>query len=421
MNKLYKTMLKSLVLAVLIFSFSSISAQIIFEDFDDYAIGSTTGTNAAHWSTWSGNVGGTEDGIVIDDQAFSAPNSMLIAEGEIQDVLLLLGNKTTGRYLLRWMCYVQGGSSAYYNIQQSETPGIAWNLDVFFGANAQGDPSTGGNGVVSQTGTPFTYPEDSWFMVSHDIDLDNNELTLYIDGQLLEQMPFNGNLGAIDFYSINQQNHYFIVDILFTNTPALVTFRVDLGTMTPDPTGVFLAGSINNWSDEAMTNSSGTVWELTKAVDAGTEVYYKYKNGPDGWETSIVPDGDLAPCGADDGYGNYNRYQNVLGDVDMDPTCIGYCITCDMVNAVEDEHLATSARLSPNPASEFIILEYDFEQSTDLSVRVMNSLGQLAMQEHFNHVLVGSEQIDISNLPGGAYFVLLSNGKGTSAQKLIVH
>ncbi|GAB4256650.1 MAG: hypothetical protein Kow0027_23790 [Saprospiraceae bacterium] len=420
MNKLYKTMLRSLCLAILTFSFSQVPAQIIFDNFDSYDVGSTTGTNAAHWSTWSGNVGGMEDGVVIDDQAFSAPNSMLIAEGEIQDVLLLLGNKSSGRYLLRWMCYVQGGSSAYYNIQESEAPGVAWNLDVFYGADVQGNPSAGGTGVVAQTGTTFTYPEDAWFMVSHDIDLDNNELKLYIDGTLVEQMPYNGNLGAVDFYSINQQNHYYIDDVLFTNTPALVTFRVDLGEMTPDPAGVFFAGNINSWSDEAMTNSSGSVWELTKVIDAGTEVVFKYKNGPNGWETSVVPDGDLAPCGADDGYGNYNRYLNVLGDLDMDPVCIGYCLTCDMVNSVEDAQLAEAVSISPNPASDFINLEYGFEQGTDLSVRVLNSLGQVMVQKNLTGVLAGTEQIAISSLPGGAYFVLLSNGKGTFAQKLIV-
>lgn len=420
MNTLYKTMLKSLVLAVLTFSITQVSAQIIFDNFDSYDVGSTTGTNAPHWSTWSGNVGGTEDGVVIDDQAFSAPNSMLIAEGEIQDVLLLLGNKTSGRYLLRWMCYVQGGSSAYYNIQESETPGVAWNLDVFFGTDAMGNPSTGGTGLVSQTGTTFTYPEDTWFMVSHDIDLDNNELKLYIDGQMVEQMPYNGNLGAVDFYSINNQNHYYIDDVLFTNTPALVTFKVDLGEMTPDPAGVFLAGSMNGWTDEAMTNSSGTIWEITKVIDAGTEVFYKFKNGPDGWETAIVPDGDLSPCGADDGFGNYNRQLNVLGDADLDAVCIGWCVTCDMVSSVEDDRLAEAVSISPNPAASFINLEYSFEQNTDLAVKILNSLGQVVIQKQLTHALSGTEQIDISSLPGGAYFVLLSNGKGTSSQKLIV-
>ena len=420
MDKFYKTMLRSLCLAILTFSISQVSAQIIFDNFDDYAVGSTTGTNAAHWSTWSGNVGGTEDGIVIDDQAFSEPNSMLIAEGQQQDVLLLLGNKSSGHYLLRWMCYVQGGSSAYYNIQESETPAVAWNLDVFFGTDAQGNPGTGGMGFVSQTGTNFTYPEDTWFMVSHDIDLDNNELKLYINGEMVEQMPYNGNLGAVDFFSINQQNHYYIDNVLFTNSPALVTFKVDLGEMTPDPAGVFLAGSFNSWSDEAMSNSSGSIWEITKAIDAGTEVYYKFKNGPNGWETSIVPDGNLEPCGADDGFGNYNRYLNVLGDMTLDAACIGYCVTCDMVNSVEDELLAAAVSFSPNPASDFINLQYSFEQSTDLSVRVLNQLGQVLIQKQLNNALAGSDQIDISSLPGGAYIVLLSNGIGTSAQKLIV-
>lgn len=420
MNRFYKANINSLVIAIFFLSISHVSAQIIFDNFDAYLVGSTTGTNAPHWTTWSGVVGGTEDGIVIDDQSFSPPNSMLIAEGQNQDVLLLLGNKNSGRYLLRWMCYVQSGSSAYYNIQESQTPGVAWNLDVFFGADLQGNPSTGGNGIVAQTNTTFTYPEDTWFMVSHDIDLDNNQLKLYINGQMVVQMPYTGTLGAVDFYSINQQNHYYIDDVLFTNNPAIVTFRVDLGNLAPAPDGVFLAGSFNGWSDEAMTNVSGKIWEISKVLDPGTEVYYKFKNGPNGWETGIVPNGDLSPCGADDGFGNYNRKLSILGDATLEPVCIGYCVTCDLVSSTGDEFLENTVVISPNPASSFINLQYNFEHSTNFSVKLLNSLGQEVLQKHFTKVVAGSEEIDISTLPTGAYYLLLNNDKGSSTHKLVV-
>ncbi|MBK9017484.1 MAG: hypothetical protein IPM82_27455 [Saprospiraceae bacterium] len=106
---------------------------IICDNFDSYAAGTTTGSNAPHWSTWSGTIGGPEDGIVSSDQFFSAPNSMLIQEGGSQDVLLLLGDRTSGVYSLGWKMYVPTGKVGYYNIQDTEVPGVQWNLEVFFG------------------------------------------------------------------------------------------------------------------------------------------------------------------------------------------------------------------------------------------------------------------------------------------------
>lgn len=421
MTRLYTPCTILLLCCLLLLVLSSAKAQIIYDNFDAYDVGSTTGTNAAHWSTWSGNVGGVEDGVVIDGPAFSAPNSMVITEGQVQDVLLLLGNKTSGKYLLQWMCYVLAGKSAYYNIQESESPGVAWNLDVFFNAQPDMNPGTPGIGTIPQTGTQFSYPENEWFRVTNLIDLDNNTLTLQLNGQQIMQMPYPGNIGAVDFFSINNQNRYFIDDVLFTNTPAAVTFRVDLGDMTPDPAGVFFAASINGWSDEPMTNSTGTVWEITKNLNALSSLDYKFKNGPNGWETAIVPNSNLAPCGVDDGFGNYNRTLTVLGDATLDAACIGFCVTCDLVSSTADDHFDYALRISPNPATDRLSIDYAFDQMTKLEIMVTNSLGQQLLSQRIDDAHFGSEILDISHLKPGVYLILLRSGYRRTAKKLVVH
>ena len=95
----------------------------IFEDnIDSYAEGPVS-PNADWWTTWSGTEGGAEDGIVTTEQAASAPNSVLIAEGQTQDIVLLLGNQTSGAYRVQWKEYIPAGATAYFNIQEDET---AW-------------------------------------------------------------------------------------------------------------------------------------------------------------------------------------------------------------------------------------------------------------------------------------------------------
>jgi hypothetical protein len=199
------------------------SGAMICDDFESYADGSTTGGQAAWWTTWSGTLGGAEDGIVSTDYAASGNNSMLIAEGQAQDVILLLGNQTSGTFNLKWKTYIPANATGYYNIQEDETPAVAWNLDVFYNE----DGLAAGTGTVTQSGNTFSYPEDTWFDVVHIIDLDNDELTLMIDGNLVETTAYTGNLGAVDFFSIDATNRYYIDDVSFVQSFD-VTFNVNM-------------------------------------------------------------------------------------------------------------------------------------------------------------------------------------------------
>ena len=57
---------------------------------------------------------------------------MTIEEGGLNDVILKLGNQSSGYWRLEWQMLVPEGKSGYYNIQESETPGIAWNTELVF-------------------------------------------------------------------------------------------------------------------------------------------------------------------------------------------------------------------------------------------------------------------------------------------------
>ncbi|HLP95636.1 MAG TPA: T9SS type A sorting domain-containing protein [Saprospiraceae bacterium] len=179
------------------------------------------------WTTWSGATGTTEDGIVSTEQANSAPNSFKIlttaAAGGPQDVVLKLGNKTTGRYELKWMYYVPAGKQAYYNIQNVVPIGAgAWNLDAFFQANNAGVVRIGAGPILAE----FTYPNGEWFEVRHIIDLDNNLLTMWVDGQYVIKMAYPNNLGGIDFYGIDNNHTNYIDDVEYVQLPS-ITFNAD--------------------------------------------------------------------------------------------------------------------------------------------------------------------------------------------------
>ncbi|MBC8172259.1 MAG: T9SS type A sorting domain-containing protein, partial [Chitinophagales bacterium] len=190
-----------------------------------YTAGEAIGPFAEWWTTWSGTEGGAEDGTVSTDYAVTGANSMLIPEGGITDVILKLGNLTSGNYRLEWNMYIPSGKTGYYNIQESETPGIAWNFEVMFGI------ATSGDGYISipVDGGDFTYPTDTWFLVEHLINLDDDQIVYYANGTLVAVLPYAGSLGAIDFYSIDANNRYYVDDVLLiAETPVIFnTYYLD--------------------------------------------------------------------------------------------------------------------------------------------------------------------------------------------------
>ena len=185
------------------------------DNIESYPAFSGISGNAAWWTTWDGNEGGPQECFVSPDQAESGIKSVLVAEGGIEDILLLLGDQTTGSYNVSFDYYVPSGATAYYNIQESETPAVAWNMDVFFN---EGGLAPGTGVITTFDNAPFTYPEDEWFTVSQSVDLDGDLINVFIDGvQVITDQEYTGNLGSINFYSIDATNRYYIDNVLYTD------------------------------------------------------------------------------------------------------------------------------------------------------------------------------------------------------------
>lgn len=204
--------------------------SIICDNLDTYNAAIKLGPQAPHWTTWSGTEGGAEDGIVSTEQANTAPNSLKIvstaANGGPQDVVLNLGNKSTGKYELKFNIYVPAGKNGYYNIQQSVPIGNGgngdWNLNHFFNNNGEGE-ITDGNNVSLAT---FTFPYNQWFECKHVFDLDNNIATYYVNGNFVKKAAYTRNLGGVDFFGTNNISTFYVDDVEYVELPAVV-YNVD--------------------------------------------------------------------------------------------------------------------------------------------------------------------------------------------------
>ena len=223
----------------------------VLEDLDSYELG-PVGPQSEVWTTWSGTEGGAEEGIVTDEQAFSAPNSIkIMGQNGPQDCVIKLGNETEGNWLLKFKMYVVPGQNGYYNIQDDETPGQQWNLETQFNAD----------GTVTFADEPEvgSYPQGEWFEIVHRIDLDNNIASVIIAGQHVTTYTYGPDwkIGGIDFFATNVGPHEFYIDDL------------ELRPLEPCPEGAIICDGFEEFalSEISAQSPNWAPWTSSPADD----------------------------------------------------------------------------------------------------------------------------------------------------------
>jgi len=106
-----------------------------------------------------------------------------------------------------------------------------------------------------------------------------------------------------------------------------VTFRVDMQDYAGSFTTPEVNGSFNGWCGgcNALTNTSGTIWEATILIPAGS---YQFKYAVDSWaDQEALVAGAGAPCFIQDGDFT-NRNLDVSSDMTLDLACWNSCHAC---------------------------------------------------------------------------------------------
>lgn len=196
-----------------------------------------------------------------------------------------------------------------------------------------------------------------------------------------------------------------------------VTFQVDMNLETVDPGGVFIAGGFSDFMNVAMDDADADgIYTVTLPLEDNTMYTYKFKNGPDGWETIDTSFGDDCTTGDFS-----DRFINT-GDMDvtLDVVCFGYCVSCDLV-AVDELTFAQSVDLFPNPTDGQLQVRINLPEAVDgLRLRVSSILGNTVIDRQLGNLSQYNEQIDLSAFPAGTYVVTLTNGSLQVNRKVVV-
>lgn len=201
---------------------------LISENFDGYTAGALIAQTAGlPWSTWSESPGTGEDSPVSDEQAYSGTNSLKVSGvtgGGPTDLILRLGNRTSGNYALSWFMYIPTGFGGYFNLQHNEVPGAgSWLVDVTY---APGGATTYAAGAITGSGT---FPHDEWFNVAMSINLGTSTGIIAINGipeyTWQTTTPGPSQLGGVDFFAYaggaGAVPTYYVDDVNFLDLTGL--------------------------------------------------------------------------------------------------------------------------------------------------------------------------------------------------------
>src|SRR5690606_24937828 len=213
------------------------------DNFDDYAPGDVT-PQAPHIIMWPG---GNSDAQVSTNFAKSAPNSMWVRNNNADDVIVQLGNKTSGVWTVSFEVYVTSGATGFWNIQDNEdaNPG-KWNGQFFIGATGSG--GLPGMVITDLDGgaAAVPYNENTWFKVVHVVDFTGTDPhhLVTIGGQELYNGAYiegttglpSTQLGGVNFYSIDTNNNFYIDDFaLIEGTASTEDFGFAQFSVYPNP------------------------------------------------------------------------------------------------------------------------------------------------------------------------------------------
>jgi len=213
-------------LFVLVIFTAGFAQTVVFsDDFESYTPGSllVTTSTLPEWQTWTQPYGAADDVVVSDAQASQGSNSINVQLNK--DIVLHLGDKTTGRYQILFDIFPAATKDAYFNILNDfNGNNSVWAFQTFFLANGTGTVDADGAGAAS-----FTYTNGAWNSVNIIVDVDDDFATFYLNGTEIVSWVFSKGaqgggtmqkLDAVNFYGYTN-NNYFVDDVIVYEQPTM--------------------------------------------------------------------------------------------------------------------------------------------------------------------------------------------------------
>jgi len=308
--------------------------------------------------------------------------------------------------------------------------GSCTTADAIFNGDAWPPPPFAYNFYVVKYDASYTplwvkYLED---VTCIDVEVEvSDENHIYLSGMLTTAKDFDdihldGPSWVFDFFvsRLNSEGDFLwareVPDVL-TGDASLATLNIgNLSFMSSDADhNVYLAGMIRgtiDWGNGIITESTDNYYDiLTWSYNADGEMQYAVSAGGIGWDyghsISVSNDGEIYLSGI-------GTQTVTFGDIVIEEEGIfsfvsrfGYDPTF-----VEQKSFANDLHIYPNPATTYFTLHQEATSVLD----IYNMQGQNVLQQALN---AGSNRVDVSALPHGLYFTVVSGSNQYQSGKMI--
>jgi len=256
---------------------ASAYGQSMSENFDSFSVGDYMGVESANFTTWSGATGGAEDVQVTDAEAYSGSNaiyfSTVASGGGPQDILIPFGGVyNTGTLVFESMFYVEDNKGAYFNFQGTATAGEMWSMNVQMVNDGRLLMDDGASPMIETT-----YPSETWFNLSVNVNLNTNVWELFIDGVSQGTYAATNNVAAsANIYPVNNasggnnQAGYYLDDISYEHTPYTLPERNAGVTLISNTNGLATAEVTPSVTVRNLGTSTITSFDIEVAYNGTT-------------------------------------------------------------------------------------------------------------------------------------------------------
>ena len=258
---------------------------LLFEDFESYEAGNKIAKDgAAHWTTWSKQVGGATDGVVAEKDGNKYG---YLTHGV--DQVLLLGGYQSGVFDLEFDMYIPAEKVAYYNILHDfNGSNSEWAMQAYLHLTDDGGQTESqyaqGHGTLhagSNSTADVPCVHDGWmhFRVHIDANTDKAEYFYTMPGQEEQKAcewtwsleSFGGStvgrkLDAMNFYPLNENSEYYIDNISLTRIGGEAEIALEFNTEKVEGSmDVDDMGSV----EFVVENTGNSIVDYTAWVDYG--------------------------------------------------------------------------------------------------------------------------------------------------------
>ncbi|MCO6493453.1 MAG: T9SS type A sorting domain-containing protein, partial [Phaeodactylibacter sp.] len=171
---------------------------------------------------------------------------------------------------------------------------------------------------------------------------------------------------------------------------------------TPEGDGVATISSCDDGSDTYVFVYAGTCGDYNSLeLIASSDSDCGVSSLIEGWEVT----------------GGVTYYIEWIDERSADP----FTWLLDFVSSVDETALKQGVKVFPNPASELLYVNIDLPEAADnLTVRLVNTFGQVVSDRYYGALQTGNIEINVSNIPAGMYLVQVTDGQAQYTQSVII-